>query len=227
MNNAEKFKQTFGLYATELWSMPESDFLEWLNRDVETTQIDHIADSGKKVERTAETAQNTSSSCAHENDVIFRKVAIDALARMMPHSYTPDGSHPADEEIFRVQEVFADCIEALEILPSAQPDNQTNLCDSCDYSYPDCPSKYDDVIFGNGIGNDNICACNKYKPSVQPEQKTDEWIPISKETNPTKSGWYLVTVHEDVTNDNERFTGMAEFNATNGMWYDIDEPTDM
>jgi len=67
----------------------------------------------------------------------------------------------------------------------------------------------------------------KQLPSAQPEQKTDEWIPISKETNPTKSGWYLVTVHEDATNDNERFTGMAEFNATNGMWYDIDEPTDM
>ena len=82
--------------------------------------IDHIADSDKKAERTAETAQNT-SSCAHENDVISRKAAIDALARMMPRSYTPDGSHPADEEIFRAQEIFADCIEALEILPSAQP----------------------------------------------------------------------------------------------------------
>ena len=40
MNNAEKFKQVFGLYATELWSMPESDFLAWLNRDVETTSSD-------------------------------------------------------------------------------------------------------------------------------------------------------------------------------------------
>ena len=59
MNNAEKFKQIFGLYATELWSMPESDFLEWLNRDVETTQIDHVAESDKKV----------SISCGHENDV--------------------------------------------------------------------------------------------------------------------------------------------------------------
>lgn len=55
------------------------------------------------------------------NDLISRQAAIDALARMMPRSYTPDGSHPADEEIFRAQEVFADCIEALEILPSAQP----------------------------------------------------------------------------------------------------------
>ena len=61
-------------------------------------------------------------------------------------------------------------------LQPAQPDNQTNLCDSCDYLYPDCPSKNDDVIFGNGIGNDNICACNKYKPSVQPEWKTGKWI---------------------------------------------------
>lgn len=62
-----------------------------------------------------------------------------------------------------------DIIRTLKNLPSAQPDNQTNLCDSCDYSYPDCPSEKNDVIFGNDIGNDNICACNKYKPSAQPE----------------------------------------------------------
>ena len=55
-------------------------------------------------------------------DLIERQAAIEALARMMPRSYTPDGSHPADEEIFRAQEVFADCIEALEILSSAQLD---------------------------------------------------------------------------------------------------------
>ena len=94
-------------------------------------QPDHNADVSKKVERTDETAQNT-SSCAHENnDVIFRKMAIEALARMMPRSYTPDGSHPADEEIFRAQEVFADCIEALEILPSAQP--EIIRCKDCKY----------------------------------------------------------------------------------------------
>ena len=40
MTNAEKFKQIFGLYATELWAMPGDDFLAWLNRDVETTQPD-------------------------------------------------------------------------------------------------------------------------------------------------------------------------------------------
>ena len=33
-NNAELFKQTFGFYATEVWSMRERDFLEWLNSEV-------------------------------------------------------------------------------------------------------------------------------------------------------------------------------------------------
>ena len=73
--------------------------------DLPSVQPDHVADISKKA----------------EGDCISRMAAIDALARMMPRSYTPDGSHPADEEIFRAQEVFADCIEALEILPSAAP----------------------------------------------------------------------------------------------------------
>ena len=77
-----------------------------ITEDLPSAQPDHVADISKKV----------------EGDCISRRAAIDALARMMPRSYTPDGSHPADEEIFRAQEVFADCIEALEILPSAQPD---------------------------------------------------------------------------------------------------------
>ena len=31
MTNADIFKKVFGLYATELWSKPEKEFLEWLN----------------------------------------------------------------------------------------------------------------------------------------------------------------------------------------------------
>lgn len=31
MTNAEKFKEVFGVYATETWAMPVSDFLQWLN----------------------------------------------------------------------------------------------------------------------------------------------------------------------------------------------------
>ena len=33
MTNADKFKSIFGLYATELWSMPEKDFLKWQNSE--------------------------------------------------------------------------------------------------------------------------------------------------------------------------------------------------
>lgn len=35
MTNADKFKHLFGIYATELWAMPEIDFLEWLNADAQ------------------------------------------------------------------------------------------------------------------------------------------------------------------------------------------------
>jgi len=33
MTNADKFKSLFGLYATELWTMPEKDFLKWINSE--------------------------------------------------------------------------------------------------------------------------------------------------------------------------------------------------
>ena len=56
------------------------------------------------------------------SDLIDRQEAIDALAKQMPKSYTLDGSHPADEEIFKAQEVYADCIKTIELLLAAQPD---------------------------------------------------------------------------------------------------------
>lgn len=31
--NADKFRKVFGIYATELWAMPEAKFLEWLNAE--------------------------------------------------------------------------------------------------------------------------------------------------------------------------------------------------
>lgn len=33
MNNAEKFKEIFDIYATEVWAMSEEDFLTWINSD--------------------------------------------------------------------------------------------------------------------------------------------------------------------------------------------------
>jgi hypothetical protein len=58
-------------------------------------------------------------------ELIDRQAAIDALAEDMPQAYTPDGSHPADEGIFMAQEIYADCIQTLKDLPSAQPETAT------------------------------------------------------------------------------------------------------
>ena len=38
MKNADKFKSVFGLYATELWAMPEGEFLRWLNSEYTETE---------------------------------------------------------------------------------------------------------------------------------------------------------------------------------------------
>ena len=68
------------------------------------------------------------------DDLISRQAAIDAIAKMMPQSFTPDGSHPADKEIFIAQEAFADCIKTIEILPSAQP--KIIRCKDCKHWIP-------------------------------------------------------------------------------------------
>lgn len=41
MNNADVFKQVFGIYATELWVMGEKDFLKWLNSEHEPQRTGH------------------------------------------------------------------------------------------------------------------------------------------------------------------------------------------
>ena len=38
MTNAQKFQETFGIYATEMWTMSEHDFLKWLNADTPQTE---------------------------------------------------------------------------------------------------------------------------------------------------------------------------------------------
>lgn len=41
-------------------------------------------------------------------------------------------------------------------------DTKINLCDTCVH-YPDYPYCSDDAVFGDGVGNDNVCQCNKYR----------------------------------------------------------------
>ena len=45
--------------------------------------------------------------------------------------------------------------------------NKVCLCESCTYNYPDCPAEIDSVEFGDDVGCDNICCCNKYEPILK------------------------------------------------------------
>ena len=64
-----------------------------------------------------------------------------------------------------ITEALQMAIDALEILKCC--DNQTHLCDSCANHFASCDGK--NIIFGNGYGNDNVIACDKYevkKPQI-------------------------------------------------------------
>lgn len=101
MTNAEKFGQIFGLYATELWSKSEKDFLTWLN-------IEYVPDT------------NVVES-------ISRQAAIDAMCWAC--GYDCDKSKfvynaPQDEQVIMCPEHYA-----LSTLPSVQPKTQKLLDD--------------------------------------------------------------------------------------------------
>lgn len=81
---------------------------------VPAAQSDHIADTGKKVERTDETAQNVSDS-----DLVSRKAAIEAIEKAKM-AQTPDG------EIY-VAKYNAEM--NIQLLPTAQPDK--DVIDDC------------------------------------------------------------------------------------------------
>ena len=39
MINAEKFQLVFNRYATEIWALPEKDFLKWLNKEYKNEEV--------------------------------------------------------------------------------------------------------------------------------------------------------------------------------------------
>lgn len=119
-------------------------------------------------------------------DLISRQAAIEAIINTV--SKVDDNKTLKDKydgAAFRQHEI----IDIIESLPTAQPDNQIHLCDSCEHKYPDCPCKPNDVIFGNGKGNDNICACNKYN-AFTPTAR--QWIPV-EERLPEPGQWVIAT----------------------------------
>jgi len=60
-------------------------------------------------------------------------------------------------------------IQTCPLEPCRGYDNKVNLCDSCRNYFADCEIDEDDVIFGDGEGRDNVCACSKYRPWYAPK----------------------------------------------------------
>jgi len=50
-----------------------------------------------------------------------------------------------------------------------ETENKVHLCNSCKNKYPSCNPK--NVIFGTGVGLDNIIACEKYKAYSKPKEQ--------------------------------------------------------
>lgn len=63
-----------------------------------------------------------------------------------------------------------------------KPKINRNLCDSCKHCFADCTATPDDVIFGDGVGNDNVCVCDKYEQKAEkhyrPFRDVDELIKV-------------------------------------------------
>jgi len=96
MINADKFKSIFGLYATELWSMPEKDFLKWLNS--EAMNCSEIPNNSDTISRQAaingfyEMASNVDYLCTVSDYVHF----LECLPSAEPYT---------DEEIQKMSEL--------------------------------------------------------------------------------------------------------------------------
>ena len=75
-----------------------------------------------------------------------------------------------------------------------KPKTKINLCDSCKHSFAECPATSDDIIFGDGVGNDNVYKCDKYEKKekhFRPFRDTDELVKVweqkwSEKTNGQK-----------------------------------------
>ena len=104
MTNADKFKNIFGLYATELWSMPEKDFLKWLNS--EAMNCSEFPNNSDTISR---------------QDAVSRRRLLSDLKELI----TAWEKYPVMAEQIKGVEV---AIGYVELIPSAQPERTCVNC---------------------------------------------------------------------------------------------------
>ena len=79
MTNAEKFKQLFGLYATELWSKSEEDFLMWLNMEyVPDTNVGELISRQAAIDAAIDAADDWDGGYDKERERFIRE-ALEGL----------------------------------------------------------------------------------------------------------------------------------------------------
>lgn len=76
-----------------------------------------------------------------------------------------DASHcdgcPYNSNDFRCRLDLRD--DAIELLKAQEPiEERLNLCESCKQDFGSCAAQFDDIVFGNGTGNDNVIGCGAY-----------------------------------------------------------------
>ena len=86
MTNAEKFVHLFGLYATDLWSKSEKDFLVWLNAEYENvpdTNVGELIDRQAAIDAAIDAADDWDGGCSKERERFIRE-ALEELPSVNP-----------------------------------------------------------------------------------------------------------------------------------------------
>ena len=69
-----------------------------------------------------------------------------------------------DDSMFAYSQAYHDALDmAIEALKAQEPiEARLNLCESCAKEYAECEADKTDLVYGSGVGNDNIIGCPWY-----------------------------------------------------------------
>ena len=152
--------------------------------------------------------------CHVDNTPYAYRVECQKCKRVTP--FYPTREEAIEAWNRRVDDHFRDATKMVERM--AVPNNKVHLCDFCKHSYPVCPAEMNDVIFGNGKGQDNICACAKFE--IKPERTAKVYqkqapdngriLGVTKRVCAHHAEEAFMTMQNTVTSADADWSGMSE-----------------